>query len=75
MRVQGGGTAEPAFCWSAAQVSAWFAASAKWQQYQRHFAAYDGEALFTITRVEQLSALGVLPSHTAALLADLQALV
>jgi hypothetical protein len=74
-RVHGGGAASPAFSWSAAEVSAWLAASARWKQYERHFAAHDGEALFTITREEQLAALGVLPSHTAALLADLQALV
>jgi hypothetical protein len=74
-RVHGGGAASPAFSWSAAEVSAWLAASARWKQYERHFAAHDREALFTITREEQLAALGVLPSHTAALLADLQALV
>jgi hypothetical protein len=68
-------SAKPALAWSAAEVRAWFAASARWPQYEPHFARYDGEALFGITRAEQLSALGVLPEHAAPLLADLMALL
>ena len=49
MRVPGGVTPAPALAWSAAEVGAWFASSARWAQYQRHFAAYDGEALLTLT--------------------------
>ena len=68
-------SAKPALAWSAAEVRAWFTASARWPQYEAHFARYDGEALFGITRAEQLSALGVLPEHAAPLLADLMALL
>jgi hypothetical protein len=68
-------SAKPALAWSAAEVRAWFAASARWPQYEPHFARYDGEALFGISRAEQLSALGVLPEHAAPLLADLMALL
>jgi hypothetical protein len=74
MRVPGGVMPAPALWWSAAEVSAWFATSAHWKQYERHFAAYDGNALFTLTSEQQLAEAGVLPSHTAALLADLMAL-
>jgi hypothetical protein len=66
---------KPALTWSAAEVRAWFAASARWPQYEPHFARYDGEALFGISRAEQLSALGVLPEHAAPLLANLMALL
>ena len=68
-------SAKPALAWSAAEVRAWFVASARWPQYEPHFARYDGEALFGISRAEQLSALGVLPEHAAPLLADLMALL
>jgi hypothetical protein len=68
MRVPGGVTPAPALAWSAAEVGAWFASSARWAQYQRHFALYDGEALLTLTNEAQLSDAGVLPMHTAALL-------
>ena len=64
----------PAFAWSAAEVSAWFARS-EWRQYERHFAEYDGRALFTLTQESQLAARGVLPAHTAPLLAALLALL
>ena len=66
---------KPALAWSAAEVRAWFAARAKWPQYEQHFAVYDGEALFGITQQKQLTKLGVLPEHAAPLLADLKALV
>ena len=74
-RLQADPARKPALAWSAAEVGAFFAASAKWPQYERHFAEYDGEALFGITREEELTKLGVLPVHAAALLADLLALV
>ena len=64
-----------AYAWSAADVSAWFESSARWKQYQRHFAIYDGVALLTLNREAQLEMLGVLREHSAALLADLMALV
>jgi len=57
------------------QVSAWFASSARWSQYQRHFAVFDGDNLFSITSETQLTELGVLPGHAAALLSDLMRLV
>ena len=66
-------TPAPAYDWSAAEVGAWFANSMRWKQYQGHFAAYDGEALFTLQSEEQLAQVGVLTCHTAALLADLTA--
>ena len=76
LRVPGGGvTPAPALAWSAAEVGAWFARSARWAQYGRCFAAYDGEALLALTNEAQLRDAGVLPEHAAALLADLMALL
>lgn len=68
-------TVTPACGWSAAEVRAWFAQHPTWSQYAAHFAVYDGEALFLLTKRSQLAACGVLACHTEALLADLKALV
>lgn len=56
-------------------MSAWFASSPRWSQYQSHFAVFDGDNLFSITTEMQLTELGVLPGHAAALLSDLMRLV
>ena len=74
-RVGGSEARAPAYGWSAAEVGAWFANSMRWKQYQGHFATYDGVALFELHSEEQLKQVGVLTCHTAALLADLMALV
>ena len=74
-RVGGSEARAPAYDWSAAEVGAWFANSMRWKQYQGHFATYDGVALFALHSEEQLKQVGVLTCHTAALLADLMALV
>ena len=75
MRANPASAAAPAFAWSATEVRTWFANHPKWKQYEQHFAEYDGEALFELTQESQLTARGVLPTHTAALLADMMALV
>jgi hypothetical protein len=75
VRANSASAAAPAFSWSAADVRAWFANHPKWRQYEQHFAEYDGEALFELTQESQLAERGVLPPHTAPLLADLLALV
>ena len=75
VRANSASAAAPAFSWSAADVRAWFANHPKWRQYEQHFAEYDGEALFELTQESQLAERGVLPPHTAPLLADLMALV
>ena len=58
-----------------AQVSAWFASSARWSQYRSNFAAFDGSNLFSLTTETQLIELGVLPGHAAELLSDVMRLV
>ena len=58
-----------------AQVSAWFASSARWSQYRSNFAAFDGSNLFSLTTETQLIELGVLPGHAAELLSDEMRLV